>query len=36
MDRIGDLVVSLPVDTHPALGDQRLHWFITKNLGFVA
>lgn len=35
MDRIGDLVVSLPVDTHPALGDQRVHWFITKGLGFV-
>lgn len=36
MDRIGDLVVSLPVDRHPALGDQRVHWFITKGLGFVA
>jgi ADP-heptose:LPS heptosyltransferase len=36
MDRIGDLVVSLPVDRHPALGDQHLHWFITKGLGFIA
>jgi heptosyltransferase I len=36
MDRIGDLVVSLPVDAHPALADQRIHWFITNGLSFVA
>jgi heptosyltransferase I len=36
MDRIGDLVVSLPVDEHPALGGQNVHWFITKGLSFVA
>ena len=36
MDKIGDLVVSLPVDEHPALAGQRVHWFITKGLGFVA
>ncbi len=36
MDKIGDLVLSLPVDTHPALAKARVHWFITKGLGFVA
>lgn len=35
MDRIGDLVVSLAVDEHPALGGQNVHWFITKGLSFV-
>lgn len=35
MDRIGDLVVSLPTDTHPGLRDQRITWFITKDLGFI-
>ncbi len=36
MDKIGDLVVSLPVDEHPALSGRRVHWFITTGLGFVA
>lgn len=36
MDRMGDLIVSLPADEHPAFGGQRVHWFITKGLGFVA
>lgn len=35
MDKIGDLVVSLPVDEHPALAGRQTHWFITKGLGFV-
>lgn len=35
MDKIGDLVVTLPVDTHPALGGRRRHWFITQGLGFI-
>ncbi len=32
MDKIGDLVVSLPVDEHPVMQGQRVHWFITKGL----
>jgi ADP-heptose:LPS heptosyltransferase len=36
MDRIGDLVVSLAVDVHPTLGGQRVQWFISKGLAFVA
>lgn len=35
MDKIGDLVVSLPVDEHPVFAGNRVHWFITKGLGFV-
>lgn len=35
MDKIGDLVVSLPVDEHPALNSPRVHWFITKGLSFI-
>lgn len=35
MDKIGDLVVSLPVDEHPVLSAQRVHWFITKGLSSV-
>lgn len=36
MDKIGDLVVSLPVDEHPALAGRRVQWFITKGMGFIA
>lgn len=36
MDKIGDLVVSLPVDEHPALKGARVHWFISSGLGFIA
>lgn len=35
MDKIGDLIVSLPADEHPALGGQRVHWFICSGLSFV-
>ncbi len=35
MDKIGDLIVSLPVDQHPAFGGQRVHWFITSGLSFI-
>lgn len=35
MDKIGDLVVSLPVDEHPALAGRHIHWFISKGLSFV-
>ncbi len=36
MDKIGDLVLSLPVDEHPGLSGRRVQWFITKGLGFIA
>lgn len=36
MDKIGDLVVSLPVDEHPVFAGRRVHWFISKGLAFVA
>ncbi len=36
MDKIGDLVVSLPVDEHPAFAGQRVHWIVTKGLSFIA
>lgn len=35
MDKIGDLVVSLPVDEHPVFQGARVHWFISSGLGFV-
>lgn len=35
MDKIGDLVVSLPVDEHPVFAGQRVHWLITKGLSFI-
>ena len=35
MDKIGDLVLSMPVDGHPALGGQREHWFISSGMAFV-
>lgn len=35
MDKIGDLVVSLPVDEHPAFAGQRVHWIVTKGLSFI-
>lgn len=36
MDKLGDLVLSLPCDQHPALKDREVHWAITKGLEFVA
>ncbi len=35
MDKIGDLVVSLPVDEHPVFAGQRVHWLVTKGLSFI-
>jgi heptosyltransferase I len=35
MDKIGDLVLTLPVDEHPALQGSHVHWFISSGLGFV-
>ncbi|MGE4133803.1 MAG: glycosyltransferase family 9 protein [Bdellovibrionales bacterium] len=36
MDKIGDLVVSLAVDEHPVFAGQRVTWFISSGLGFIA
>ena len=36
MDKLGDLVLSLSADEHPACRGSRTHWFVTKGLGFVA
>ncbi len=35
MDKIGDLVVTMPVDEHPAFAGQRVHWIVTKGLSFI-
>ena len=35
MDKLGDLVLSLSVDEHPALRGRRVHWLVTKGLGFI-
>lgn len=35
MDKIGDLVLTLPVDEHPVFQGARVHWFISSGLGFV-
>jgi len=35
MDKIGDLVLSLTADEHPAIAGQRVHWLITKGLSFI-
>ena len=35
MDKIGDLVLSLPVDEHPAFGGRPIRWFIARGMGFV-
>jgi heptosyltransferase I len=35
MDKIGDLVLTLPVDEHPALQGFRVHWFISTGMDFV-
>jgi heptosyltransferase I len=36
IDRIGDLVLTLPSDQNLALKNYNCHWFIAKGLGFVA
>ncbi len=36
MDKIGDLVVTLPVDRHPVFAGSRVHWFVSRGLGFIA
>jgi ADP-heptose:LPS heptosyltransferase len=36
LDRIGDLVLTLPADQQPALRDYECTWYISKGLGFVA
>lgn len=35
MDKLGDLILSLPVDEHPFLKGFRVDWLITKGLGSV-
>jgi ADP-heptose:LPS heptosyltransferase len=35
MDKLGDLVLSLPADEHPVCSGRRVHWFISKGLGFI-
>ncbi len=35
MDRIGDLVLTLPADQHPLFKDSQNLWFISNGLGFV-
>ncbi len=36
MDKIGDLVLSMAVDEHPVFSGNKVYWFISKGLGFVA
>lgn len=36
MDKIGDLVLSMAVDEHPAFLGRRVHWIISQGLGFIA
>jgi len=35
MDKIGDLVLTIPVDQHPALQGRPVHWLISAGMGFV-
>jgi heptosyltransferase I len=35
MDRIGDLVLTLPVDQCELLKDKKIHWVINKGMGFI-
>lgn len=35
IDRIGDLILTLPADQQPTLKDYQCHWFISKGLGFI-
>ncbi|MBY0315313.1 MAG: glycosyltransferase family 9 protein [Bdellovibrionales bacterium] len=36
MDRMGDLILTLPVDQNDILKDYDCTWFITQGLGFIA
>lgn len=36
VDKIGDLVLSLPTDQVPLLKGMKVHWLIAKGTGFVA
>lgn len=36
IDRIGDLVLTLPADQNPLLADYEIHWGLSQGLGFVA
>ena len=35
MDRMGDLILNIPVDQHPLFSNISSHWFITSGLGFI-
>lgn len=35
LDKIGDLVCTLPVDESPALEGADVHWVVSKGLGFI-
>ncbi len=35
MDRIGDLILTLPADQHPLFTTSETFWFISQELGFV-
>lgn len=36
MDKLGDLVLSLPVDQSPALASFEVHWLVSAGTGFIA
>lgn len=35
LDKIGDLVLTLPVDQQPKLADYRCVWLVAKGMGFI-
>lgn len=35
MDRIGDLILTMPADQHPLFKNDEKYWFISRGLGFV-
>ncbi len=35
MDRIGDLILTMPADQHPIFANDDKHWFISEGLSFV-
>lgn len=35
MDKIGDLILNLPVDQHPVLKNEQIHWFISRGLSWI-
>lgn len=35
LDKIGDLVLTLPVDQQPSLADHRCVWLVSQGMGFI-